>query len=297
VSVTSGRHTRTETAELTSPWWVLSAKLARSTRQRASATADVTPTSIATSTTPTRSATVSKAGSDSQLRSTSPARCTQPFETSTLIPSSETKLFNSGACRTAARTAGSVRATLAAGVDRLFAGARALWAHPFVSPCSTESRRPIGERPVGACPASYLWGRRLIPGGRAAACRCRRSGERVASRREHVPQRTETCGSLPVGLAGRRVTREPVEGMSVIGHLLGPIRPFGSPEKRAPYAAASGWLAGRHKWGPCRGARTGAGARGAGVRLPEVQGPALGVDQNGSQTALGKIDGSRRYAR
>jgi hypothetical protein len=81
---------------------------------------------------------------------------------------------------------------------------------------------------------------RSIPGGRAAAGRCRRAGEWVTSRREHVPRRAETRGSLPVGLAGRGVACKPVEGMSVIGDLLGPIRPLGSPQKRAPYAAAIG---------------------------------------------------------
>src|SRR4051812_13147892 len=63
-----------------------------------------------------------------------------------LIVSSGPKLFNSSACRTAARTVGSVRASLAAGAtsDRLFADAGPLWAHPFVAPCGRESRRPIG---------------------------------------------------------------------------------------------------------------------------------------------------------
>src|SRR5690348_7857558 len=72
--------------------------------------------------------------------------------------------------------------------------------------------------------------RRLVPGGGAPAGRCCRAGKRGPPRREHVPQGTETSGSMTVGLAGRRVACEQIEGMTVIGHLLGPVRSLGSPE-------------------------------------------------------------------
>src|SRR5947209_1854193 len=96
--------------------------------------------------------------------------------------------------------------------------------------------------------------------GRARAARALETWREAAS---VVATRWQNCleaerGSLPIGLAGRRVACEPVEEMSVIGHLLRSMRPFARPEKRSPHAAASGWLAGRHEWGPCRSASTGA---------------------------------------
>src|SRR6476660_240832 len=114
----------------------------------------------------------------------------------------------------------------------------------------------------------------------------------IAARREHVPRRAELVESLPRDVSRLRVGGVAVAGMAVVGHLEGAVAALRRPEL-GPGDAGPGCRLARGRGGrPETGARAVAGARGALVRLEQVERPSLPVHQGRADLQL--PEGDRR---
>src|SRR5215218_9856159 len=116
---------------------------------------------------------------------------------------------------------------------------------------------------------------------RIAATRARGLARHLVARgREDVPCRAERVDVLASGVARLLVSLEEVEGLAVVGHLRLPVGALRRADDRRGHAGAGARLATRRDGRPLRGARTEAGALGAGVLLEQVDGATLRVDED-----------------
>src|SRR6266550_2365418 len=146
-------------------------------------------------------------------------------------------------------------------------------ANPTVAACEASSGTGVLVTLLHAAPARPA---RSIVVRAAAAARGHRLGDLVAGRGDEE----EALDALTGGVAGRRVARERVEQVAVVGHLVRPVGLLRGPEEaRVDAGAAGGRPAGRERR-PGRDARTGAGARLPRILFEEVERVALCVHED-----------------
>src|SRR3954452_12352343 len=109
--------------------------------------------------------------------------------------------------------------------------------------------------------------------------------QRLAGGGDDPPRGAEAVAALPGGLAGLGVAGEGVERVAGVGDLARAVRALGRAQQRGLGRAAGLGRGGGRQRRPCLRAGAAAGARGALVGVPEVEGAAVGVDEERAQRA------------
>src|SRR5438132_6490381 len=108
----------------------------------------------------------------------------------------------------------------------------------------------------------------------------------LACGREHPPRAAELVEALAGRLTGLAVGHEVVERVTSVGDLELAVLALGRAEQGRACAGAGDGLSGREQRRPQRSARAVADARRALVLNEVVEGDALAVDENASETRL-----------